>query len=81
MKSYPTTSKGYPVTVFESEDPEEMRRMVDWCRTNIGRGHGPGASAWWIVRVSGQGFGISNDRDAIAMSNGPHLFLAQIVWA
>lgn len=69
-----------PILLFESDDREEIRKMVRWCRTNLGRSHGMFVSPWWIVKSSPVDIA-SRPRYAIAMLHGQHTFLARMIWA
>jgi hypothetical protein len=71
---------GERVMVFDPSNVDELGSMVSWCRQHIGRSRGDSTGTWWIVKIP-ESDKPCQQRRAIAMKHGPHLFIAQLTWA
>ncbi len=79
MLCYSSTQDNRPIIAFDSDDPQEIKQMVSWCRENLGKSHGRFIGTWWIVRQHA----IDNtrpNRNIIVMRHGEHTILARMVW-
>jgi hypothetical protein len=76
---YNATQDGKPVLAFDSDNPQEIKQMISWCKGNLGKGHGKFIGTWWIVRQRSIDVTRPN-RDIVVMRHGEHTTLARMVW-
>lgn len=72
--------EGHYLLFFEGDDREELKTMISWFRSTLGKSHGPFISAWWVTSPPAGMFEIFAKK-VIAMKPGPHSFAARMVWA